>query len=237
MDSADGWGVGIGSRYTFLGARFRTFVSESSADAQAVSSAATAASSSGDDQKFWEFADLGFDTEKKLWFVQFYNAKNVNVGTYFARTVDITRGRAAQYQWKDARGAPFWHVRERFYATEIEKMAMDPAGGVITVVFKEEETDGAEGKIPASFAYLLYAYHLTSKETGERAPMGFVEFYDANGSSLGRVDNRWIIIEGVNRRTTGEYPGVRIRIEGNDVGRITVTQTAIIIQSKSDAPH
>jgi hypothetical protein len=151
-------------------------MSESSADTQGVSSDTTTAPSSGEEQKFWEFADLGFDTEKKLWFIQFYNAKNVNVGTYFARTVDITRGRAAQYQWKDARGAVFWHVRERFYATEIERTAMDPTGGSITVVFKGEETDGAEGQVPADFAYLLYAYHLTSKDTGGRAPMGFVEF-------------------------------------------------------------
>lgn len=210
-------------------------MSESSADARAAPAPSTPSSGAG--QKFWEFADLGFDTGKKLWFVQFYNGANENVGTYFARTVNITRGRAVQYQWKDAKGAVFWHVRERFYAAEIERMAMDPTGGVITIVFKEEHGDGAEGEIPANFAYLLYAYHLTSKETGGRAPMGFVEFFDAGGASLGRVDNRWIIIEGVDRKTTGEYPMVRIRIEGGDVGRITVTQTAIVIQDKSMAPR
>jgi len=209
-------------------------MSESSADAQAATPSDTP---SGDaEQRFWEFADLGFDTGKKLWFIQFYNAANVNVGTYFARTVNITRGRAAQYQWKDAKGAIFWHVRERFYATEIEKLAIDPANAVITIVFKAEETDGAERMVPVGFAYLLYAYHLTSKETG-RAPMGFIDFYDASGSVVGRVDNRWIIIEGVDRKTTGEYPTVRIRIDGNDVGKIMVSQTAVVIQGKSIALH
>jgi hypothetical protein len=203
-------------------------VSESSADGKAESSATAAAPSVDGDQKFWEFADLGFDTEKKLWFLQFYNGANVNVGTYFARMVDVTRGRAAQYQWKDARGAPFWHVRERFYATEIEKLAIDPAGGTITVVFKAEDAREGEGSIPTDFSYILYAYHLTSKDSG-RAPMGFLEFHGADGSLVGKLDNRWIIIEGVNRKTYGEYPGVRIRVERKDVGGIAVTDTAVII--------
>ena len=77
-------------------------MSGSSADAQNTSSSAAAPSASGSAQKFWEFADLGFDTGKKLWFVQFYNGINENVGTYYARGVDITGGWAAQYQWKDA---------------------------------------------------------------------------------------------------------------------------------------
>jgi hypothetical protein len=206
-------------------------VSESSADTQPGSST-TPAPSSGDAQKFWEFADLGFDTGKKLWFIQFYNAVNENVGTYFGRTVNIARGRAAQYQWKDAKGAPFWHVRERFYATEVEKLSIDPTGGVITLVFKEEEAEGAEKGVPEDFAFLLYAYHLTSKESG-RAPMGFVDFYDSEGGLVGRVENRWIIIEGASRRTSGEYPGVRIRVERKDIAQMTVTRTAIIIEGRS----
>jgi hypothetical protein len=216
--------------------RVLTSVSESSADAQAVSGGAPASTSTGDSQKFWEFADLGFDTGKKLWFIQFYNGTNENVGTYFARSVNITRGRAAQYQWKDAKGAPFWHVRERFYATEVEKLAMDPMGGAMTLVFKGEEAPLEEEKVPSEFAYLLYAYHLTSKEKG-RAPMGFVDFYGSDGSLVGRVENRWIIIEGVDRKTFGEYPGVRIRIDRNDIGVVTMTRTAIIIEGKPVKSH
>lgn len=206
-------------------------MSGSSADAQGVPPPAESPAGSGTGQKFWEFADLGFDTQKKLWFVQFYNAANENVGTYFANSVNISGGRAAQYQWKDSKGALFWHVRERFYATEIEHLSMDPSAGVLTVVFKEEAEE-AGGSVPADFAYLLYAYHLSSKGSG-RAPMGFVEFYDANASPVGRAENRWIIIERVKRRTFGEYPNVRIRIDRKDIGAITMTGTALVVKGKS----
>jgi hypothetical protein len=214
----------------------RTAMSESSADAQPSSTADSSASSPADSQKFWEFADLGFDTEKKLWFIQFYNAINENVGTYFARSVHIERGRAAQYQWKDSRGAPFWHVRERLYATEVERLSIDPAGGAITLIFKHEEGGETEKGVPEDFAYLLYAYHLTSNDNG-RAPMGFVEFYDAEGALVGRVDNRWMIIEGVNRRTVGDYPALRIRVERPDISGMTVTQTAVVLQGRQAGAH
>jgi hypothetical protein len=206
-----------------------TPVSGSSADSQSASPPANPPAGGDSAQKFWEFADLGFDTGKKLWFVQFYNAGNENVGTYFARTVVISKGWAAQYQWKDAKGGPFWHVRERFYASEIERLSMDPGGGTLTIVFKEDGADEPQVTVPTDFAYLLYAYHLTSKDAG-RAPMGFVEFFGPDGSSLGRVDNRWIIIEGVERRTSGDYPSVRIRVERKDIGTITVSGTTIIVK-------
>lgn len=207
-------------------------MSGSTADAQNTSSSAATSSGSGGSQKFWEFADLGFDTGKKLWFVQFYNAINENVGTYYARTVEITGGWAAQYQWKDAKGAPFWHVRERIYASEVERLSMDPGGGTLTVVFKEGEEQPAATEIPSDYAYILYAYHLSSKNDG-RAPMGFVEFYRSDDSRIAKVQNRWIIAEGLRRRTVGEYPGVRIRVERGDVDGITLTGTAIVIRGKA----
>ncbi len=202
----------------------------SSADSRGTSP--TPPSGSGTAQKFWEFADLGFDTGKKLWFVQFYNATNENVGTYFARSVDITGGWAAQYQWKDSKGAPFWHVRERFYATEIERLSIDPGGGTITLVFKQDAGQTPEGKVPLEYSYILYAYHLSSKDSG-RAPMGFVDFYGADGTHLARAENRWIIVEGLNRRTFGEYPGVRIRADRKDIGSVDLSNTAIIIKGKT----
>jgi len=194
---------------------------------------ATTTNASDTGQKFWEFADLGFDTGKNLWFIQFYNGTNENVGTYFAKSLSLDGGRAAQYQWKDAQGGPFWHVRERFFATEIEKFSVDPAGGTIKLNFRYE---GAEDDktIPSEFAYILYAFHLSSKDGG-RAPMGFVEFYDSRGGLIRRVDNRWIIIEGLHRKTSGEFPEIRLRVEGKDVGEITVTRTAIVIQGKPPA--
>ena len=175
-----------------------------SSDARQETSATTSTANASDGaQKFWEFADLGFDTGKKLWFIQFYNGTNENVGTYFAKSLSLDGGRASQYQWKDAQGGPFWHVRERFFATEIEKFSIDPAGGTIKLNFRNEEGGEDDKTAPTEFAYILYAFHLSSKDGG-RAPMGFVEFYDSRGGLIQRIDNPWIIIEGLHRKTSGE---------------------------------
>lgn len=185
----------------------------------------TQASSSG---AFWEFADLGFDTGKKLWFIQFYDETNKSVGSYFAKNVTISRGSAFQYEWKDNQGRPFWHVRERFFASEVQGFTITPSGSV-NVEFKPgSETD--VGAVPEDFAYLTYAYHLSNKEAGQRAPMGFVEFFNANGDLLRRINNRWIIIEDVGRKTTGDYPKIRLRIDRKDIENVIATRTTIIIQ-------
>ncbi|MDA4123154.1 MAG: hypothetical protein OK456_08260 [Thaumarchaeota archaeon] len=177
-------------------------------------------------KQFWEFADLGFDTGKKLWFIQFVNDVNQNVGSYFAKSVTLNKGRAIQYQWKDSQGRPFWHVRERFFADEIEGFVVDPAGA-ITINFKGED-DAEDMQPPKDFAYLLYAFHLSNKE-GEKAPTGFVDFYNAKGEIIRGFNNRWIIIEGADRRTVGEFPKIRLRADRKDVGDVIVTRSAIII--------
>jgi len=177
---------------------------------------------------FWEFADLGFDTGKKLWFIQFYDETNKSVGSYFARDISLSKGSAAQYEWKDTQGRTFWHVRERFFAHEVEGFSVNPSGS-ISITFKAG-TSSDSGAVPEDFAYLTYAYHLSNKDGTERAPMGFVEFFNAKGDLLRRVENRWIIIEDAGRKTTGEYPKIRLRMERRDVKNIIVTRTAIILQ-------
>ena len=180
-------------------------MAESPDDRDGASAVKTESSADDNAQKFWEFADLGFDTEKKLWFIQFYSGTNENVGTYFARSLSLAGGRAAQYQWKDAQGGPFWHVRERFFATEIEKFSIDPAGGTIKLNFRSEAVAEDDKTVPSEFAYILYAFHLSSRDGG-RAPMGFVEFYDSRGGLIQRINNRWIIIEGLVQTDVGRVP-------------------------------
>jgi hypothetical protein len=182
---------------------------------------------------FWEFADLGFDTGKKLWFIQFYDETNKSVGSYFARDITMTKGSAAQYEWKDTQGRTFWHVRERFFAKEVEGFMITPSGSV-SITFKAG-ADTDSGAVPEDFSYLTYAYHLSNKEASERAPMGFVEFFNAKGELLRRVDNRWIIIEDASRKTTGEYPKIRLRMERKDVKNIIVTRSTIILQGSQSA--
>ena len=185
----------------------------------------------------WEFADIGFDTGKKLWFVQLFDSVNQNVGFYTAKNVMINSGCAIQYQWKDMQGRPFWHVRERFQSSEVEGFQIDMKGNLV-INFKKNHGEN-DGQVPKNFAYLQYAYHLTTKETPQsidRSPMGFIEFFDQDGEIIGRLNNRWIIVEDVNRRTTGELPKIRIRIERKDIGRIMVSRSSVIIMGKDGRP-
>jgi len=189
-------------------------------------------------QTVWEFGDIGFDTEKKLWFVQLYNEVNQNVGTHMGKRVVIKHGRAAQYQWKDGQGRAFWHVRERFFADEIENISLDAGAEVLTVSFKEGAEKSDEGSAPEEYAYILYAFHLSSKEAarGNKPPLGFLEFYSAADKLVKRLNNRWILIEDLDRRSVGEYPTIRLRIEKKDVHRIVTTRTSVILQGKMNKP-
>ncbi|MDA4136538.1 MAG: hypothetical protein OK449_06030 [Thaumarchaeota archaeon] len=186
-------------------------------------------------ENIWEFGDIGFDTDKKLWFVQLTNENNQNVGTYMAKIVVVKRGRAIQYQWKDAQARAYWHVRERFLADDIENIAVDPSGTHLTITFKEEKVKVDEGGAPQDFSYLLYAFHLQNKDIlkGNRAPLGFVEFFDAKGELIRRLNNRWIVIEDADRKSVGDYPKIRLRIDKKDIDRVLTTRSTVIIQGKS----
>ena len=184
--------------------------------------------------KLWEYADLGFDTEKKLWFVQFFNDSGQNTGAYMAKTVFFKSGDAIQYQWKDSKGRPFWHVRERFFPDEIEKIDIDTKGHDLTIIFKQRRGSASAEVVPKDYAYILYAFHLANKEGSaeNRPPTGFVEFYGTDGRLISRFNNRWIAIEGANRKTVGDFPKIRVRVERNDVGNIILTDTVAIIQGR-----
>jgi hypothetical protein len=211
-------------------------VSKPATAAPASSSAqSTSSAPAQDSQAKWEIGDLGFDTEKKLWFIQLYNEVNQNVGTYMAKTVTLKRGNAAQYEWKDAGGRPFWHVRERFFAGDIESIGIDPTGANLTVVFKDDQQGDKDfEELNVDYAYIHYAFHLSNKEIalGNMAPFGFMEFFDITGKMVHVINNHWIIIEGLERKTVGTYPSIRIRIERKDVGRIFTTKTAVIVQGQ-----
>jgi hypothetical protein len=186
-------------------------------------------------QTAWEFGDIGFDTEKRLWFVQLYNEANQNVGTYMGKQIVLKRGRAVQYQWKDAQGRAFWHVRERFFADEIESVGIDPSGVLLTVVYKEGRDRAEAGSVPEDYSYILYAFHLLNKEAAKnnKAPLGFLEFYNSEDRMVGRLNNRWIMIEDVDRKSVGDYPKIRLRIERKDVQRIVTTRTSVAIQGRA----
>ncbi len=183
----------------------------------------------------WEFGDIGFDTEKKLWFVQLYNEVNQNVGTHMGKSVVLKHGRAAQYEWKDGQGRAFWHVRERFFADEVESISLDSGAETLTVTFKEGRETGEDTQVPEDYTYILYAFHLTSKELakGNKPPLGFLEFYNSSDKLVRRLNNHWIIIEDLDRRSVGEYPSIRLRIEKEDVQRIVITRSTVVVQGRT----
>ena len=180
--------------------------------------------------KFWEFADLGFDTAKKAWFIQFVSETNQNVGSYLAPSITMTGGDAIQYEWKDNKEKVLWHVRERFFSEEFDGFVVDPAGAM-TVNFKDETDQNEDLHTPKEYAYIEYAYHLTSKD-GDKAPTGFVEFFNEKGEVIRRFNNRWIIVEKVFRKTAGEFPRIRLMAKKSDISEVIVSRTAIIISGR-----
>jgi hypothetical protein len=179
----------------------------------------------------WEIGDIGFDTSRKLWFIQLTDKTNQTINTRHAHSIVIRGGLAAQYQWKDAEGRPFWHIRERFFARGVRSITETPEGH-IEIVFKDT-CIGEVPNPPDNFSYLLYAYHLIDKVPDAVAPMGFVEFFDEADHLVSRLNQKWIFVEGVRRQTIGEYPAIRIRVERNDVQKIIVTRSCVILQGSN----
>lgn len=166
----------------------------------------------------WLWADIGFDTAKKLWFVNLFNYGG-GTQSFVARNIIMKNGYGAQYQWPDGPNA-IWHVRERVFAADVKTINYDEKGNLVVDSVRVE---AVEDEIPQDYAYLTYAYSLKTSK-------GFVEFYSANNKLLWRINEKWIIVEDLNRKTLGEYPHIRIRVEKTDIRKIVATKTAIIIQ-------
>ena len=167
----------------------------------------------------WLWADVGFDTAKKLWFVNLFNFGGLTQ-SFVARNIIMRNGYGAQYQWSDQGPNGIWHVRERIFAGDVKTIEYDEKG---SLVIDSVRVESVEDQIPDDYAYLTYAYSLKTSR-------GFVEFYNANNKPAWRINEKWIIVEDLNRKTIGEYPHIRIRVEKTDIRKITVTKTAIIIQ-------
>jgi hypothetical protein len=181
---------------------------------------------------FWEYCDIGHATgQRKFWFLQFWDAKGQLVGTLNAKEIFLEGGCATQRQWTDQMGAPIWHVRETFFREEVDKVSMD-AEGNIHISFGGHE-DGT-ASVPKDYAYLVYAYHWSRNGKG-RPPMGFVEFCDEENRVLSSINNKWVIVEDIPRRTWGQYPKIRLRIEKSDVGNLEVGRSYVAIIGKRKA--
>ena len=137
---------------------------------------------------------------------------------YLAKGIILKDGYGVQYQWPDNRGE-FWHVRERIYAHDVRSINYDKDGTLVVDSLKIESVDEV---MPDDYAYLTYAYSLKTSR-------GFVEFYDKNDKQIQRTNEKWIIVEGLDRKTVGDYPNIRLRVERENVRKIVTTKTAIVI--------
>lgn len=176
----------------------------------------------------WEFGDIGFDTARKQWFLTLTDERNQIISSQYARQVVVHGGNAIQYQWKDLDGRPFWHVRERFSSRDIESIT-EMRDGTLCLRFRGHSADA--GAVPVDYSYLAYAYHLNNKaDNDHRAPLGFVDFFDGDDQHIMRIEQRWIVLEDIARKTWGEYPNIRLRIERSDIGDIMVTASCVVIR-------
>lgn len=169
----------------------------------------------------WYWGDLGFDTAKKLWFVDLHDYKG-SVNLLLAHNVVLKNGPGVQYQWPNKAPREFWHIRERFFVNEVRSIGYDD-DGTLVVEFVKVETSSE--KVPEDYSYLTYAYSL-------RTSRGTVEFYDASGAMLKAIRERWIFVEDLTRKTTGVYPMIRLRVERDDIKSIIVTKTTIALLGK-----
>jgi hypothetical protein len=180
-------------------------------------------------EALWEFGDIGFDTSRKLWFVQLTDKLNQVVNTRHGHAIEMSGGTASQYQWKDPGEYAFWHIRERFFARDIESISDTPEG-VVRIKFRSILNSQVK-MVPDKFEYVLYAYHLTNKDPNDpKAPMGFLEFYGEQDQLIEKVDRKWILLEGVTHKTTGEYPRIRMRAERADIAEILVTFSCVVLR-------
>jgi hypothetical protein len=178
----------------------------------------------------WLFANIGFDTNVKVWFIDFIGQNGKLLSRIFGPEVVVVGGNAKQIEWYDEGEGPFYHIRERIYPDGLisirQEASDDPVHmpGKITITYKEitEEHDDGVPTIPDTWETVRYAYDVKSSR-------GFAEFLDADGKLLCKITDRWILVEGLTRRTIGEFPNIRLEAKRQDVSRVVLTDTILVL--------
>jgi len=172
----------------------------------------------------WDYAFLGFDTQKRLWFIDYFGPRNENMGVQFGKNIIIKNGHGFQYQWSDEdRTGKFWHIREVILAQHVKQIYIDDNDNII-IEFKELNSND---KVPDKFSFIRYAYHLGNG-------LGFVEFYDESNNKIHVINNKFIIVENLNHKTVGVYPKIRFHADRNDIDQVIVTNFVCIIKGRND---
>ena len=154
----------------------------------------------------------------KLWFFEIHNFMGL-IETFQAKAVLLKGGAGIQYQWPEKGGKQMWHVRERIFSQDVNKVEYDQ-NGTLVVEFKPRPK--VDEEIPEDFESITYAYSLQTSR-------GFVEFRDKNDVVIKKISEKWIAVENLPRMTTGEYPNIRLMAKRADIVNVVVTNTCIVI--------
>lgn len=169
----------------------------------------------------WQLADVGFSPRSRLWFVQLFDQSGLTE-TYQSREIMLRGGTGVQYQWPQMGPRPMWHVRERIFPRDVDKISYDEQG---TLVVEQAIDARAKENIPDSFDSITYAYSLSTAR-------GFVEFRDRENKVTKRIDDRWIAVENLTHNTVGTFPDIRLKAKREDIGSIVITNTCVVIQGR-----
>ena len=187
----------------------------------------------------WLFANIGFDTQKKLWMIEFFDELGQWPPFHVVLATDIflDGGDGKQFEWHDPQGA-HWHVRERIYRRDVERIDLIPVPrnpvfpfsdeAKVIITCKPGPTDAPT--VDERWEKLRYAYDVNGDSRG------FVEFLDADEQVVQRLPGRWIITESVPRRTVGTFPNIRLEVKRSDVSGIFVGESTIVICGR-DGSH
>lgn len=169
----------------------------------------------------WMWAYVGFDTGRRLWFVDLRNYGGTTQVVSAERLI-IIRGNISQHQWPD-RQRPFWHIREMLHSSDVTDLRLEAAN---TLVIESRAAQKAPAIAPSEYLYLCYAF-------SRRTSRGFIEFFDSKDKLIARIEDKWIIAEDVTHYSVGEYPNLRFRVDQNDIAELIITRTAAMIIGKS----
>jgi hypothetical protein len=185
----------------------------------------------------WVYAQVGFNTERRLWFTDFYDSRAQIAGFWIGKSIELRDGTTYQYGWVDTGrfpdGSPnpnvprdpLHHVREQFLAEHVQRVSMEDDH--LTVEFQrgKEPTSEEPLPVPEGVAALDLAYSLTDGK-------GFIECVDAQDKVVSKLAGKLLVTENLTQKTVGTYPHIRLRTPIELVGGLVITGTACVVVGK-----
>lgn len=169
----------------------------------------------------FDFVDIGFNTQVRKWMLEFYDNSGMQTGVQMVRGVEIYNGCGSQFAFKNPMMGgprPIWHVRERYYKTEINQIEIVQDTAMIKSIssFKPYV-------IPENYVYLRYNYSINNN-------ICKLFFLDSNHVQIGEpCIRRYVLVDGLDHKTHGDYPNIYLECKRDDVREVILTDSYAII--------